>query len=85
MPKNWGKQIFSLGSFPEEGKISKKNCIYFKGRGESRERIFGGHKSSSWVEIRLHTKNQLPGYPGCARKVCGGVVGHRPNTIVTPT
>jgi hypothetical protein len=31
------------------------------------------HNSSSWVKIRLHTENQLPGSPGSALKVC--VVG----------
>ena len=34
------------------------------------------HNSSSWVKIRLHTKNQLSGLPGSALKVCvGGGVG----------
>ena len=33
------------------------------------------HNSSSWIKIRLHTENQLPGLPGSALKVCvGGVV-----------
>ena len=27
------------------------------------------HESSSWVEIRLHAENQLPGYPGSGLKV----------------
>ena len=27
------------------------------------------HISSSWVKIRLHTENQLPGLPGSALKV----------------
>jgi hypothetical protein len=51
------------------------------------------HNSSSWVQIRLHTENQLPGLPGSALKVCvggGGVgwggVGWVPlNYVVTPT
>ena len=34
--------------------------------------VFGG-RLSSWVKIRLHTKNQLPRLPGSALKVCGGV------------
>ena len=25
--------------------------------------LFFLHESSSWVEIRLHTENKLPGYP----------------------
>ena len=33
------------------------------------------HISSSWVELRLHTKNQLPRLSGNGLKVCGGVVG----------
>ena len=35
------------------------------------------HISSSWVKIRLHTENHLPGLPGSALKVClvGGVGG----------
>jgi hypothetical protein len=37
------------------------------------------HISSSWVKIKLHTENQLPGLPGGALTVCvgwggGGVV-----------
>ena len=36
--------------------------------------IFLLHISSSWVEIRLHTKNQPSSLPGSALKVCGGVV-----------
>ena len=36
------------------------------------------HISSSWVNIRFHTENQLPGLPGSALKVVlvgvGGVV-----------
>ena len=28
------------------------------------------HGSSSWVELRLQTKNQLPGCPGTGLKVC---------------
>ena len=39
------------------------------------------HKSSSWVEIRLHAKNQLPGYPGSGLKVSGGWRGDRPITL----
>ena len=31
------------------------------------------HETSSWFEIRLHTENQLPGYPGSGLKV--SVVG----------
>ena len=33
------------------------------------------HISSSWVKIRLHTENQLPGLPGSGLKVllCGVV------------
>ena len=35
----------------------------------------GGHESPIWVEIRLHTENQPPGYPGNGLKVTvGGVV-----------
>ena len=30
------------------------------------------HISSSWVKIRLHTKNQLPGLSGSALKVSLG-------------
>ena len=35
------------------------------------------HGSSSWVELRFQTKNQLPGCPGTGLKVClvGGVGG----------
>ena len=37
------------------------------------------HETSSWFEIRLHTENQLPGYPGSGLKVSvvvgGGVYG----------
>ena len=55
------------------------------------------HISSSWVKIRLHTENQLPGLPGSALKVSvgwgrgggsGGVVwgGWVPlHYVVTPT
>ena len=48
------------------------------------------HKSSSWVEIRLHAKHQLPRYSGSGLKVsvasvwCG-VGALRTNDIVTPT
>ena len=44
------------------------------------------HNSSSWVKIRLHTENQLPGLPENALKVCVGGVGWVPlNYVVTPT
>ena len=33
------------------------------------------HNSSSWVKIRLHTENQLPGLPGSALTVCEVVGG----------
>ena len=33
------------------------------------------HISSSWVKIRLHTENQLPGLPGSALKASVGVGG----------
>jgi hypothetical protein len=36
------------------------SSIFFKGR------------LSSWVKIRVHTKNQLPRLPGSALKVPGG-------------
>ena len=32
------------------------------------------HKSSNWVEIKLHTENQLLGYPGSGLKISGGWV-----------
>ena len=31
------------------------------------------HISSSWVKLRIPSKNHLPGLPGSALKVCGGV------------
>jgi hypothetical protein len=35
--------------------------------------------SPSWVDIRFHTKNQLPSFPVSRIKVCnGGVVGYTP-------
>ena len=33
------------------------------------------HKSSSWVEIRLHTENQLPRYGGSGVDVLGHSFG----------
>ena len=44
------------------------------------------HKSSSWVKIRLHAENQLPGYPGSGLKVSvcvggGWLGGDRPITL----
>ena len=44
------------------------------------------HISSSWVKIRLHTENQLPGLSGSALKVSvGGVVEGGPTKyFVTP-
>ncbi len=45
------------------------------GGGGSGDPYFFLHISSSWVKIRLHTENHLPGLPGSALKVClvGGV------------
>jgi hypothetical protein len=46
------------------------------------------HISSSWVNIRLHTENQLPRLPGSALKVPGGgggVVGSYPLLSQAPT
>ena len=31
----------------------------------------GWHESSSWVELRLHTEHQLPGYSGSGLKYVG--------------
>ena len=44
------------------------------------------HISTSWVKIRLHTKNQLPRLPGSALKVPGGgwVGGGPTHYHVTP-
>ena len=40
------------------------------------------HKSSSRVDLRLHSKNQLPRYYGSCLKVSGwGGVGDRPITL----
>jgi hypothetical protein len=33
------------------------------------------HISSTWVNIRLYTENQLPRLSGSGLKVCGGGVG----------
>ncbi len=38
--------------------------------GGSGDPYFFLHISSSWVKIRLHTENHLPGLPGSALKVC---------------
>ena len=44
------------------------------------------HISSSWVKIRLHTENQLPGLPGSALKVSVVVVVvGQPITLSIPT
>ena len=54
--------------------------------GGSGDPYFFLHISSSWVKIRLHTENHLPGLPGSALKVClGGVVGGGPtHNLVYP-
>ena len=50
--------------FPQE----QEKQVLFLGSGP-------GHISSSWVKIRLHTKNHLRRLPGSALKVCVVVVG----------
>ena len=53
--------------------ISKYIWWWWWGLGDP---YFFLHISSSWVKIRLHTENQLPGLPGSALKVVlGGWVG----------
>ena len=48
--------------------------LFFSGGG-SGDPYFFLHNSSSWVKIRLHTKNQLPRLSGSALKVSVVVVG----------
>ena len=43
--------------------------IYWAGEGGSGDPYIFLHISSSWVKIRLHTENQLPGLSGSALKV----------------
>ena len=58
--KNWGRLPFSKNL--RSSSIFKNIDVVF-------------HISSSWVKIRLHTKNQLCGLPGSAKDVMGpGVV-----------
>ena len=42
------------------------------------------HISSSWVKMRWHTENQLPGLPGSGLKDWVGGVGGPTNYFVTP-
>ena len=51
---------------PRPSSINKKNEVVF-------------HISSSWVKIRLHNGNQLPGLPGSALNVMG------PSVVVVVT